>query len=79
MTPKEKAHQLVQKYYVEVLYGSPADYSARMLRIFVIKAKNCALWLVDEVLDEIQPFELGYEYQAKIEFWNNVKKEIGAL
>jgi hypothetical protein len=79
MTPKEKAHQLVKKYYAEVLYGSSADYSERMLRIFVIKAKNCALWLVDELLDEIQPFELGYEYQAKIEFWNNVKKEIGAL
>jgi hypothetical protein len=79
MTPKEKAEQLVQKFYSEVLYGSSADYSERMLRIFVIKSKNCALWLVDEILDEIQPFELGYEYEAKIKFWKEVKKEIGKL
>jgi hypothetical protein len=79
MTPKEKAKQLVQKFYSEVIYGNSTDYSERMLRIFVIKSKNCALWLVDEILDEIQPFELGYEYEDKIKFWKEVKKEIGKI
>jgi hypothetical protein len=72
MTPKEKAHQLVKKYYVEVLYGSSADYSERMLRIFVIKAKNCALIAVDEILGFLS-------YESHIKYWQEVKIEIGAL
>jgi len=65
MTPKEKASELYNKMY---------DFS-----IFDESAKQCALIAVEEILDEIQTFELAWEYQSKIEFWNNVKKEIEEL
>jgi len=65
MTPKEKATELYNKMY---------DFS-----IFDESAKQCALIAVEEILDEIQTFELAWEYQSKIEFWNNVKKEIEEL
>jgi hypothetical protein len=68
MTPKQKAKQLVELFTFSC---RECDYET--------KAKQCALIAVDIVLDEIQPFELGYEYEAKIKFWNNVKQEIEAL
>jgi hypothetical protein len=67
MTPKQKAKELFNKYYLLI---DIKNYE---------NTKNCALIGVDEILDEIQPFELAWEYQSKIEFWNNVKKEIDAL
>jgi hypothetical protein len=72
MTPKEKSHQLVQKYYAEVLYGNPIDYSERMLRIFLIKAKTCALIAIDLILTE-HPMANDYFY------WLDVKEEIEKL
>ena len=68
MTSQEKAKELVESMAFSC---RECDYET--------KAKQCALIAVDIVLDEIQPFELGYEYEAKIKFWNNVKKEIEAL
>ena len=64
MTPKEKAKELVDKMAFEICKTD---------------AKQCALIAVEEILDEIQPFELGYEYEAKIEFWTKVKYEINKL
>ena len=68
MTSQEKAKELVESMAFSC---RECDYET--------KAKQCALIAEDIVLDEIQPFELGYEYEYKIEFWNNVKKEIEAL
>jgi hypothetical protein len=67
MTPKQKAKELFNKYYLLI---DIKNYE---------NTKNCALIAVEEILDEIQPFELAWEYQSKIEFWNNVKKEIEKL
>ena len=63
MTPQEKAKELVDKMY------GVTDY----------QAKQSALIAVDEILDEIQPFELAWEYESKIKFWESVKKEIEKL
>ena len=66
MTPKEKALELIEKFRISKAINE--SY-----------AKQCALIAVDEILDEIQPFELAWEYGAKIQFWNNVKQEIENL
>jgi hypothetical protein len=79
MTPKEKAEQLVQKYYLEVLYGSSKDYSERMLRIFTIKAKNCALITVDELLDAIDWDYYEGSSHPELNYWKEVKQEIEKL
>jgi len=69
MTPKEKAKELIDKYsFVEI-----ANYTS------MFEVKQCALIAVDEILDEIQPFELAWEYESKIKFWESVKKEIEKL
>jgi hypothetical protein len=68
MTPKEKARELVEAMAFSC---RECDYES--------KAKQCALIAVEEILDEIQPFELGYEYEAKIEFWTKVKNEINKI
>ena len=65
MTPKEKAKELVDKYFylfsVE-LENTIADY----------EAKECALIAVDEILDAV-----GTNYS--INYWQEVKQEIEKL
>jgi hypothetical protein len=69
--PKEKAKELINNFYrIIPLDKMTIDYNL---------AKKCALIAVEEILDEIQPFELAYEYETKIKFWNNVKQEIEQL
>jgi hypothetical protein len=64
MTSKEKATQLIDKY---------KEYTNR--EIFDTKAKECALIVVDEILDT-----LYYNYydinNGTYEYWEDVKKEI---
>lgn len=59
MTPKEKAKELVDKMYVGFVHD-----------LYTYKAKKCAIYAVDEILN--LPFELEKERQ----YWENVKKEI---
>ncbi len=74
MTPKEKALELYKKLVIHIQrYDEYVDERSKF------NTKQCALIAVDEILDEIQPFELGYEYTSKIKFWNNVKQEIEKL
>ena len=80
MTPQQKADQLVQKFYSEVLYGNSSDYSERILRIFMIKAKNCALLAVDEVLEATKRYDytLGPKPSYN-DYWLKVKYQIEKL
>jgi hypothetical protein len=68
MTPKEKAKELVEKYFylfsVE-LENTIADY----------EAKECALIAVDELIYETQ-FEVPNIRQR---YWKEVKQEINLL
>jgi hypothetical protein len=63
MTPKEKAQELVDKYYN---FGDQEfDYS-----------KEFALIAVDEILD-VDCFDMSEEpFDNHIEYWNKVKQEI---
>lgn len=79
MTPKEKANHLVKQFYGYVLYENENVYSERMLRIFKIKAKNCALIAVDEIIDA-NPLKFDEDENPLTEYWwKQVKHEIENL
>ena len=63
MTPKEKADELVDKYYTMV--EAPFDDNA----------KQCALIAVDLVIENIEDDYIGKE----LEYWTDVKNEIERL
>jgi len=67
MTPKEKAKELVNKYWI-------TDFD-----IYEEESKVCALIAVDEIIKEltieISPSLLGFRYK----YWQEVKEEIEKL
>jgi hypothetical protein len=66
MTPKEKAKELVNKYYSDKCFNGnyAEDYNA----------KQCALIAVDEIL------KVSISYAGKdYEYWQEVKQEIEKL
>jgi hypothetical protein len=74
MTPQQKAQEIYNKLVVHIQrYDEYVDDRSKF------KTIQCALIAIEEILDEIQPFELGYEYEAKIEFWTKVKNEINKI
>jgi hypothetical protein len=79
MTPKEKAIELVNKFYGYILYENESVYSEKMLRVFKIKAKNCALIAVEEIMSALTYLPYGLDYLNKISYWQEVKEEIEAL
>jgi hypothetical protein len=82
MTPKEKAIELRQEFVFRINeYIEPKTWDeVESLNTLIYKAaKDCAELCAAEILDEIQPFELGYEYDTKIKYWNDVINEIEAL
>ena len=64
MTPKEKAKELVGKYYVTIYHTINQQQ----------KAKECATLLVDEILNSTPSFEVD-----KINYCIEVKQEIENL
>jgi hypothetical protein len=65
MTPKEKAEKLVDKF----------SFSCRECD----NSKQCALIAVDEILDD-DCFDMCEEaFDKRINFWQQVRKEIEAL
>jgi hypothetical protein len=81
MTPKEKANELVDKFYqttpneawINEPLGISEEYKAWK------QAKQCALIAVDEIIKALPPSSYGLEFVAKIDFWTNVKQEIEKL
>ena len=80
MTPKEKAKELVNKYYQEIADSSYPEGTA----------KECALIAVDEIMKaphqnsyiELIPEEAettDWFWDKFDEYWNEVKKEIELL
>ena len=61
MTPKEKAEELVGKYYFQVET--------------LEEQKQCALIAVDEMLDVIQTI-YDHDYAVLNPYWEKVKQEI---
>jgi len=63
MNPKEKAKELVDRFYNEVKY--------------MIRSKQCALIVVDEILIAIPnacDYDCGYNHE--LVYWQLVKEEI---
>ena len=69
MTPKEKAKELIDKYYhlFSVELENTIDYR---------EAKNCALIAVDEILNEYNDF---MQTREQFGYWEEVKQEIYEL
>lgn len=63
MTPREKASELIVNYQTTV---TSLDYN---------EAKQCALFVVDEIIDALDKSLID----ADIEWWKEVKKEIEKL
>jgi hypothetical protein len=64
MTSKEKAKELVDKFYNEVKYME--------------RAKECALIAVDEILNIVKGI-YDYDYEVLYPYWQEVKQEIEKL
>jgi hypothetical protein len=71
MTPKEKAEELFNKY----CYAIRTEETDSGYFTNVIYAKQCALIAVDEILNEIDGFDLELTFNYYLE----VKKEIENL
>jgi hypothetical protein len=65
MTPKEKAHELVDKMY---------HYQWREKQ----RAKQCALIAVDELIDQCWSYR-EIDLGLALEYWQEVKQEIEKL
>ena len=76
MTAKEKAEELVSKYYAFIDFSEMYQGSSK-------SAKQCALICVDEILGipSIQAaYAQGYSNSKSIEsYWQEVKQEINKL
>jgi hypothetical protein len=76
MTPQEKALQLIDSFdeYAESrISDNGRGFDKRYC------SKQCALIAVDEIITETSPLELhplGTYTNPKIEYWQQVKKEI---
>lgn len=73
MTPKEKAKELVDKFYI----GRSRDNLP--LTMYWSSAIGCALIAVDEVIDILSILPYGMEYLSHIDYWEGVKQEIEKL
>ena len=69
MTPKEKAKDLVYKFYPSVQWKLGQEDC-------LDRAKQCALIAVDEILSIKL---LWYDKSAELEYWQEVQKEIELL
>lgn len=80
-SPKEKAQELVQKYYNRFEHTISDEYAEVEFEV----CKECALIAIDEILkldNEITYLnkqKKGYTIYTHISFWKEVKQEIGKL
>jgi hypothetical protein len=75
MTPRQKAEELVRKYYSFGLNNPAQSFSW-------YECKQCALIAVDEIdliLQKSTPKDDPYTNLASLEYWQEVKKEIENL
>lgn len=69
MTPKDKAKELIWKFYPEVRWKLGQEDC-------LDRAKQCALIAIDEIIDTIETTPGGYFMTI---YWQDVKKEIEQL
>lgn len=66
MTPKEKASQLLDDMIVD-------------FNIDKWQSKQCALMLVDEVLEALTDYPYGVQNLYHQEYWKDIKQELNKL
>jgi hypothetical protein len=71
MTPKEKAEQLLNRFYFDTTLNE------------LEASKECALIAVDEIIEQYE-FDVASDvknkrFMAKLNYWDEVKKEIEKL
>ena len=72
MTPKEKARDLVNKFYPNVQWKLGQEDC-------LDRTKRCALIAVDEILDD-DMYDMSEDlFEKRILYWENVKQEIKKL
>ena len=79
MKPKEHAKQLIERFEDFAFYSSKETQESNV----VWNAKQCALILVDERLQELNFTHIGYGkdiikgYQkTKVKYWRDIKTEL---
>jgi len=74
MTAKEKAEELVLKYYELAKNKYPSTNGIPL-------AKQCALIAVNEIMqsDPIMPIDLDCSSKSSLKYWREVKQEIENL
>jgi hypothetical protein len=72
MTPKEKAKELTDKYWIYLRAGLLYDEEAKE------DAKHCALIAVNEIIDSIVIIDLTAA-ENQFTYWEQVKTEIEKL
>jgi hypothetical protein len=70
MTPKLKAKELVDKYWIYLRAGLLYDEEAKE------DAKHCALIAVDELIEEQRIEEYNNGTWHRLNYWIEVKQEI---
>jgi len=75
MTPKDKAIELVWKYYHNIEHTISNEYASKDWEI----AKLCALIAVDEILNIYQIKNAAFEFYEVRNYWQEVKQEIEIL
>jgi hypothetical protein len=74
MTAKQKARDLVDRYYV---WTSRAENNETFA---MYDAKQCALICVDEILENIPNEVMTYKpFMMNTDYWQEVKQEINKL
>lgn len=87
MTPKEKAKELIEKFYKEISHGNIIEAEYEELFLYQKSAKQCALICVEEqiknakgnrneyVNSQSNPVAISY-FVENIKYWQEVKQEI---
>lgn len=81
MIPKDKAIQLVQRFYFS-LPNNGSETGVCNIHQRWEEGKQCAQIAVDEILEQLNHLPTqgyGMEYQDVINYWKEVKQEIERL
>jgi hypothetical protein len=75
MNEKEKANELANKFVSKSVF----DMTDEELKIERIRAKQCALIAVDEIIEFLTQASEYLAFPEQIKYWQEVRKEIEAL
>ena len=80
MTPKEKAQELLYRFDRQSMINRRHNHASYTDEEKIRYAnRNNTILCVMQILKSLPPFDLGLECVAKIEYWENVKKELESL